>query len=75
MTRRADDVYTKLTARYPNRVLPVLSRLVQVSSASEEGGDTRRVVPLSELTEDEIVIVQEFANARLLVMSRTQIPC
>ena len=74
VTKRADTVCADLTTRYPDRVLPVISRLVHVTAASEEGGDTRQVVPLAELSQEEVAIVREFADARLLVISGTQDP-
>ena len=46
VTKRADTVYAALTTRYSDRVLPVMSRLVHVTAASEEGGDAFRRVDI-----------------------------
>jgi len=74
ISSRAETQFEKLTPAQQQIALPALSRLVRVSSASEEGTDSRQVVPLADLSPDAQTVMRNFAerDARLLVTDRDE---
>jgi tetratricopeptide (TPR) repeat protein len=74
INKRAEAQFEKLTPTQKQIALPALSRLVRVSSASEEGTDTRQVVKLSDLNADAQAVMRIFAEreARLVVAGRDE---
>jgi energy-coupling factor transporter ATP-binding protein EcfA2 len=70
ISTRADAVLTELGGAKRDKARQVLTRLVRVSSSSEEGANTRQVLFLDELDEDGRRIIEAFARARLVVSGR-----
>ncbi|MCO1659186.1 nSTAND1 domain-containing NTPase [Pseudonocardia humida] len=68
LQHRADRLTNELTRRgYGGRVVPTLAQLAAVTGDDEP---TRRGVRRSELTTDELMIVDAFVDARLLTSTR-----
>jgi tetratricopeptide (TPR) repeat protein len=67
--QRAEHQLELLTPAQKELALSVLTRLVRVSAANEEGTDTRQRVKLDELEQKSLVVVRAFVDARLLVTS------
>jgi tetratricopeptide (TPR) repeat protein len=74
ISKRAQTQFAKLTPAQQEIALPALSRLVRVSSASEEATDTRQVIRLQELEPDAQAVMLIFAakEARLVVTGRDE---
>lgn len=73
ISRRAEEQFNRLTREQQETAKRVLTRLVRVASATEEGTDTRQRVRLSELDASTREIVRGFADARLLVTNRIEV--
>ena len=71
---RAEETFGRLDPARQQAALRVFTRLVRVSAANEEGADTRRRVPSSELDLDAATgsAVRAFVEARLLVTGRDE---
>jgi KaiC/GvpD/RAD55 family RecA-like ATPase len=70
ISTRADAVLAALGDARREKARQVLTRLVHVSSSSEEGINTRQIVTLDELDADGRKVIDEFARARLVVSGR-----
>jgi tetratricopeptide (TPR) repeat protein len=70
--KHANTIFDKLSSDQQQIALNMLTRLVRVSSANEEGTDTRKKVKLSGLP-DAKPIIDKFVSARLLVLNRDTI--
>jgi tetratricopeptide (TPR) repeat protein len=73
ISRRAEAQFNRLSREQQETAHRVLTRLVRVADATEEGTDTRQRVRLSELHASAREVAQTFANARLLVTNRIEI--
>jgi len=67
ITTRAEAVLRSLTDRQREAAPSVLTRLVRVTSADEEGASSRQTVRAEELGPDGRAILEAFARARLVV--------
>jgi tetratricopeptide (TPR) repeat protein len=67
VSRRAEEQFRALGSKQQQLILRLFSRLVRVASAAEEGTDTRRRVPLTDVDEQTRAVAQTFIAARLLV--------
>ncbi len=72
ISKRAEEQFSRLTSVQQGMALRLMSRLVRVAAAHEEGTDTRQRVKLSELDEAMRAVAQSFADARLLVTGRNE---
>ena len=73
ISRRAEEQFNRLSHAQQETAQRVLTRLVRVAAATEEGTDTRQRVRLSELDASAREVVRTFADARLLVTNRIEI--
>ncbi|HYC89887.1 MAG TPA: toll/interleukin-1 receptor domain-containing protein [Thermoanaerobaculia bacterium] len=69
LTQRAETIYDELSDTQKEAARRLLMRLVRVSSADEEGTDTRRRVRRADVSEEDWKIVLAFSDkrARLVV--------
>lgn len=69
ISSRAEVQFSKLPPAQQQIALSALSRLVRVSSGTEEGADTRQVIRMSSLSPDAQAVMRSFADreARLVV--------
>jgi KaiC/GvpD/RAD55 family RecA-like ATPase len=67
ITTRAEAVLLSLTDRQRQAAPSVLTRLVRVASANEEGASSRQTVRAGELGSDGKAILEAFAQSRLVV--------
>jgi TIR domain len=68
----AEELYGGLPKAEQAATLRAFSRLVHVSSANEEGTDTRQRVRLTELDQDTQGVAGRFVEARLLTTGRDE---
>jgi tetratricopeptide (TPR) repeat protein/energy-coupling factor transporter ATP-binding protein EcfA2 len=73
ISRRAEEEFNRLSREQQETAQRVLTRLVRVAAATEEGTDTRQRVRLSEFDRSAQEVVRTFANSRLLVTNRIEI--
>lgn len=71
ISTRAEALFHGFGSREQAEAMRVLSRLVRVSAANEEGTDTRQRVRMADLSPAEQKVVQAFISARLLVIDRS----
>lgn len=69
VAKRAEAQLASLGPAEQELALRVLTRLVRVAAADEEGTDTRQRLDLSELDERSRAVVQPFVDAHLLTTS------
>ncbi|HMV49337.1 MAG TPA: hypothetical protein PKD31_16385, partial [Blastocatellia bacterium] len=67
--QRAEQLFGSLKRDEQRAAMRAFTRLVRVSSGSEEGADTRQRVRLNNLDETTRAVVQKFVKTRLLVTS------
>jgi conflict system STAND superfamily ATPase/TIR domain-containing protein len=73
ISRRAEELFNRLSRERQETAQRVLTRLVRVADATEEGTDTRQRVRLSELDAGSREVARTFADVRLLVTNRIEI--
>jgi tetratricopeptide (TPR) repeat protein len=70
IAQQADNQLSALQQRQKIAARRLFCRLVRVSAAGEEGADTRAIVYLDQLNEDQVAVARLFSDARLLVYGR-----
>ncbi len=70
--KRATEVFGTLSPEAQRGARTLMTRLVRVVAASEDGSDTRQRVSLSALDEGARTAMKPFADARLLVVGRDE---
>ena len=73
ITRTAEEQFGKLASEQQELALRLLTRLVRVAAANEEGRDTRQRVTMNQLDTTMQSIVQAFVTSRLLVVSKNEL--
>jgi energy-coupling factor transporter ATP-binding protein EcfA2 len=72
ISRRAEELFARLPSEQQSIALSVMTRLVRVAAANEEGTDTRQRVNLNEMDAQMLKVAQSFVDARLFVTSRNE---
>jgi hypothetical protein len=73
LAKRANALYDPLSAAEKSAARRLMTRLVRVSEADEEGADTRRRARRDEIDDDAWKLVDPFVKARLLVVSENDV--
>jgi TIR domain len=73
LAQRANALYDPLGAAEKSAVRRLMTRLVRVSAADEEGADTRRRARREEIDDDAWKLVDSFVKARLLVAGENDV--
>lgn len=73
LAKRANALYDPLGASEKSAARRLMSRLVRVSAADEEGADTRRRARREEINDEAWKLVDSFVKARLLVVGENDL--
>jgi TIR domain len=73
LAKRANALYNPLSTTEKSAARRLMTRLVRVSAADEEGADTRRLARREEIDDEAWKLVDPFVRARLLVVGESDV--
>lgn len=72
IAKRSDTILKELMPNEQDKIRAIMTRLVCVSTPEEGSEDTKRRMDLSEFDSRERILIQQLADARLLVTGRDE---